>query len=120
MDVERPVVGEQRGRGLQPRREEAEVVLEGVLEGERGEQLRPIAAPAEARAIAVRVGRHAQRAALAAAPGVERRVDVDEVEGAVGQPREDVGVVALDEQVLVEADGLPERGGLHDFHPRGR
>ena len=42
--------------------------------------------------------------AARALSGVERRVDVDQVEVPVGQQREHGGVVALDQQVVVEGD----------------
>ena len=38
-------------------------------------------------------------------PGVEGRIDVDHVERAVGQQRQDRQVLALDQQVVVERDG---------------
>ena len=97
-------------------REEADVVLERVGVGQRADLLRAVAPPREAGAIAVLVGHHAQRPAALLAPGVERRVDVDDVEGAVGQAREDVEVVAVDEQVVVERDPRRKLGGSDDLH----
>ena len=90
VDVERPVTGEQLARALQARAQEAEVVGVAVVVGERA-------------------------AALGAA-GVERRVDVDQVEGAVGQPPEDLGVVGLDDEVVAgELDAVGELAG-EDAH----
>jgi len=52
------------------------------------------------------------------APGVERRIDVDHVERARRQVRQDAGCVALDEKVVIERDGRVERSGAE--HPHGR
>jgi hypothetical protein len=50
------------------------------------------------------VGGRERRAPLCAA-GVERRVEVDEVEVTLGQPEKRVGVVTVKEEIVVE----PER-----------
>ena len=100
----------------QARGEKADVVLERVGIGQRAELLRAVAAPGEPRAIPLLVGHHAQRPAALLAPGVERRVDVDHVEGAIGQPREDVEVVAVDEQVLAERHPRRKVGGSDELH----
>jgi len=61
MDVERPVIGEQPAGVAQARRQEADVVLEGVLVGQRADLLRAIAAPREPGAVAARGGRRRRR-----------------------------------------------------------
>ena len=82
VDVEGSVSGEQPPRLAQARLEEAEVVVEGVVVGERAEQACGVAVPAEAGSVAlafVRAG-DGQSPPLLRAPCVEGRVDVDEVE----------------------------------------
>ena len=116
VDVERAVLGEQAPGVAQARCEEADVVLEGVGIGQRPHLLRAVAPPREAGAIARLVGHRAQRPAALIVPGVERRVDVDDVEGAVGQAREDVEVVAVDEQVVVQRHARRKFGGSDELH----
>jgi hypothetical protein len=116
VDVERAVRREQAGGPDEPRREEADVVVERVGVGQRADLLRPDSGARESVAIAVVVGHDAQRATALLAPGVERRVDVDDVEGAVGQAREDVEVVAVDEQVVGQDDGRRKLAGSDDLH----
>jgi hypothetical protein len=85
VQVQRAVRGEQLARALQPRHEERDVVLEGVV----------VAEPA----------------AAALGAGVERRVEVGHVEGRVGQRPHRLEVVALDQQVVVEGERIA--GGVN-------
>ena len=116
VDVERAVLGEQAAGVAQARGEEADVVLERVGVGQRADLLRAVAPPLEAGAIPLVVGHDAQRPAALLVPGVERRVDVDDVERAVGQAWEDVEVVAVDEQVVVERHPRRKFGGSDELH----
>jgi hypothetical protein len=120
VDVERAVRREHAPGVGQARGEEGDVVVERVGVGERAELVGAVAAAREAGAVAVDVGDDLQRAPPLHAPGVERRIDVDDVEGVVGQAREDGEVVAVDEEVVVERDAGREVGGGGDAHGAGR
>ena len=83
--------------------EEREVVGERVVVGERLQQPRAVAPAAEPDAIARRVGGHRERRARLCAPGVERRVDVDQVERAGGSRDRAGSVVTADHEVIGRA-----------------
>ncbi len=116
VDVERAMRGEHPARLPQARDEEAEVVRVRMVIGEATELLGAIRAPAEAHAGALGIRRRAQRPAHAGPAGVERRVEVDEVERACRQIRRHREVVAVDDEVVVEDEGV--RGGEPAGHSR--
>ena len=94
VDVERPVLGEQRGAPRSSRgTQEAEVVVEGVVVGERPATTPCGSAgpPKPARSPSASAHR-AQALAPLRPPGVERRIDVDQVERAVGQAGQDAAL----------------------------
>ena len=92
-----------------PRLEEGEVVVEGVGERPRAEARRAVAVAPEAHAVPGRVAHGAKRVARLAPPGVEGRVDVDEVDRPAGMCAQDVEVVRPDDQ----ARGRASRRGTH-------
>ena len=96
---------------FQARREEREIVLEGVAVGGLGEQLGPVAATLKARAVAVLVRHRLKGLARLHLAGVERRVDVDELEGLLGEPWQELEVVA-------EQDLVGPRGFVWSVHVR--
>ena len=97
-----PWSASRRAGVAQARREEADVVVERVGVGQRAELL--ACGSGARRSPCDPPPRRPPRAATggAARGRVERRVDVDQVEGAIGQAREHVEVVAVDEQVVAE------------------
>ena len=97
------------------RAQELQVVGLRVVVGQLGDELGAVAPAAEARALALVVAHRAQRAAALRATGVERRVDVDEVERATGQRGQHRQVVGRDDQVVVELEGIAR---LEDPHRR--
>ncbi len=113
VEVQGALAAQQPASVLQTRSEERQVVVEGVVVGGLTEQARAVAAALKARPVAVRVGRRAQRLAGLRLARVERRVDVDQLEGLVGEPREQIEVVA--EQDLACLGAMGRRA-----HPRKR
>src|SRR3954451_1785479 len=87
--VERAVAGQKISCTLQFRAQKAEIVSVGI-----------------------RVGKSASPLGLA---GVERRIDVDEIERRFRQAFKDVSVVGLDDEVVVELETLGEIAA-HDAH----
>src|SRR4051812_22237757 len=101
--VERAVLGQQAVRRDEARDQPGGVVVEGVGVARPAGRGARVAVAAEARRRGG-VARRRRAPAGASRAGVEGRIDVDEVEGAPGQQREHGGVVALDEQVVVERE----------------
>ena len=87
VDVQRPVLREHPPRLAQPRLEKAEVVVEAVGVGAAARRPAPVAPAAEPGAVAVGIGLDREREPALLLAGVERRIDVDQREGAVRQPR---------------------------------
>src|SRR4051794_3979738 len=115
VDVERAVRGEEAPRLGELGHEERGVVVEGVVELQGALRFGLVAPAGEPDPVAALVGDDAQALAPLRVPRVEGRVDVDHVEGAAGQARQDVGAVALDQEVVVfERDRV---GGVE--HPHG-
>ena len=81
-------------RFAQARLEEAEVVVERVGVAARGEPLGAIALALESGAVAVGIARRCQRGPPLDPPGVERRVDVDQLERPVGKAAQNLDIVA--------------------------
>src|SRR5262249_17892725 len=106
MDVERAVLPKKAPCLAEAGLEEREGVVEAVGVGRRPEDGRPVAAAAEAGAIAFRsqVWRQPQAALLT--PGVERRVEVDQRERLVGEAREQLHVVAQMDRLLEHRGSL--------------
>ena len=104
VEVQRAVRGQQLPRPRQARLQEAQVVAERVVVAEALQQAGAVAAAAEAHPGGAGVGRGRHRAPRLRPAGVERRVDVDEIERARGQALEHRQVVTGDDQVVVELD----------------
>ena len=100
-----------RGKGyavrngmLNARGEEGEVVIEAIAVGALGEQPRRITPALKAGPVPLLVGDGPQGPARLGAPGVEGGVDVDQLEGAIGEAWQDLEAVA--EQDLLSSWGL--------------
>ena len=100
--------GEQFAHALQARLEEPEVVPERVVVAERPQQLRAITAAAEPAPAGAGVLGHGERPASLRPAGVERRIDVGEVEDARRQRLQRGQIVAHEDEVVVQ------RGDLRD------
>jgi hypothetical protein len=103
---------ETAGRGKQPvclhqaRLQKAEVVVERIAVPHGAELRRAIALPLEADPVAVVVACRGEACAALGAPGVERRIDVDQIETRIGERLQDVEVVAevnVDHRVSLRA-----------------
>jgi hypothetical protein len=81
-------------RVLETGREESEVVLERVAIGRLRQQLRAIAASLKAGPLAVEVSDRPKRPARLHLSGVERRVDVDELERFVREAGQELQALA--------------------------
>ena len=99
VDVEeqRAVGGEDAPRLFEARRQEPQVVVEVVRPGGAAQDLGAVAPPLEAGAVAALVAHRAQARAFLRAPGVERRIDVDEAGARVRQRAQHLEVVAEDD-----------------------
>src|SRR5437588_9281323 len=84
----------------QARLEEAEIVLEFVAIRRFAQHARAVAPPAEAHARAVLARAHAQRLPRAHRPGVERRIDVDQLKALVCESRQQIEVLSQQDLVL--------------------
>jgi hypothetical protein len=80
VEVQRALAHEQSAGLLQARREEREVVIEGVAVAGFGEQPRAVALALKARALPIGVAHCLERLACLHLASVERRVDVYELE----------------------------------------
>ena len=96
---------------LEARAHEGEVVVEAVVVGARAEHPGAVAPAAKPRALAVRVADHPQRPSHLHLARVERRVDVDQLEGAVREGRQQ-------REVLAEQDVPLGEGNLRARHDR--
>ncbi len=105
VEVEGALAGEQPVGLLQTRCEKREVVIEGVPVGGLGEQARPVAPALKAAPLALIVSGGGDGATCAGAPGVERRVDVDQLEGPVREGGEQLEVLAEE-----DLDRAPRQG----------
>ena len=94
VEVQRSLFAQQPVGMLQARREEAEIVVEGVAVGGLGEQARAVAPSLKADPLPLRVADHGERLSHLRVTGVERRVDVDQLKGAVGERRQQRQVLA--------------------------
>ncbi len=123
VEVEGALLPEQAVGLLEARREEVEVVLEAVAVARALEQLGAVAAPAEADARGGRVSDGAQRAPLLAPAGVERGVDVDQLEAAVREGGQQIQVLPQEDLVPVGTAGgrlhRPRLGAPPDGRARG-
>ena len=111
VEVERAARGEQSAQLPNPGLEEAQIVLERVRVRGLAEEPAGVAAPLEADAVAGLVGNDLERAPRDLPAGVEGRVRIDELEALVREARQDVQVVAEENEVV----GRP----LHAAHCRG-
>ena len=112
--VERAVRRQQLTGARNPGREERKVVGERIVVAQGVEQLRAVAPAAEPGAVAVRgVGSDLKRAAGLRAAGVERRIQVDEVECSFRKLSECDQVVPLDDQIVVQGQLV---NGCADAH----
>ena len=100
VQVERALGVEQPAGLAQPRLQEAEVVVEAVAVGRALEQLAAVAAAAEPGAVAVARRDRPQPPARCVLAGVERRVEVDHPERAVGERRHHGQVIAEQDLAL--------------------
>ena len=109
--VERAARGEQSAQLANPGLEEAQVVVERVRVRGLAEEPAGVAAALEADAVAGLVGNDLERAPRDRPARVEGRVRVDELEALVREARQNVQVVAEEDEVV----GRP----LHAAHCRG-
>jgi hypothetical protein len=96
VDVQRAVRGQHAGGFLQARAEEAQVVVEGVLVRAQRDPFRDIAAPLEADPVTLtgRRRRHPDLFTPSGRAGVERGIDIDEVDAPGRERPEELEVVA--------------------------
>ena len=111
VQVQRPLLAQQPPRVLEARAQEGEVVVEAVAVGATGEHAGAVAPAAEPGALAGRVADHAQRPSHLRLARVERRVDVDQLEGAVRERRQQ-------REILAEQDLPLGEGKLRARHER--
>ncbi len=100
VEVERPRAVQQAAHLAQARLEEAEVVVERVAVGRLGQQLRRVTPAAEAVAVAVLILADLDRLPRLELAGVERRIEVGELERLVLEAGQDVEVVAEENRVV--------------------
>ncbi len=116
VEVEGAVGGEQVSGLSQARLEEAQVVREIVLVAQAPQQLGPVTPPLEADPVAIRIGYGAERAPGLSPARVEGRVHVNEVEAALRETGQRQGVIAGDQEIVVEHDrfarGMDAHRGL--------
>ena len=94
-------------RLAQPRRDEVDEIVEGVAELLRALPNRPIPMPAEAGAVSVHVVAHRLDLCVPArSAGVERRIDVDQRDGLIGDRSERLEVVGQHDAVGQRPAGL--------------
>ena len=101
VEVQRALAREQPVRLEQARLEEREVVIEGVAVAGLGEQPRAVALPLKAGVSSVVVAHRLQHLARLRLAGVERRVDVHELERGVGERRQQLHVLAQQDLILL-------------------
>ena len=97
VEVQGALAREQPAGLLQARREKREIVIEAVAVAGLGEQPRGVAPALEPHVLAVRVPDRLQCLARLHLAGVERRVDVHELEGLVGERRQQLQVLTEEE-----------------------
>ena len=118
VEIERSMHRKQPASVLEAGDDEVQVLAPVVVEAQVGQQARPVAASPEPDALSRLVVLGGHRALALDVAGVERRVDVDEVKARVRQLGQDVGVLGMDQQVLVELDhaGGADLVGMHEAH----
>src|SRR5262249_21300413 len=88
-------------RFAQPGLEEREIVVEAVSEPFVGrEPLRPIATPCEAVGVAARIAHGLEAVTSLDATGIERGIEIDEIDRRVRQRPNDLETLAVDDAAL--------------------
>ena len=113
MEVEGPVRGEESVGFLQSRNDEPHVIVEDVAVGTTGDLGGRVSTTGETHAIPRWIRHDRDLSTSLSTAGIERRIDVDQVERTVLQARKNLGVVGLNDEIVLQTDPVGKVGKVY-------